>query len=946
MAGESLGTIRGQMILDVKQALAAYTSARQAHVATVTALNVGAGALVASSAAIAGVGGIMAAGILHAVDAAAQFERKLDYFGAVSDSTQAEYDAIREKALQLGADTIYSADQIAESFVELGKAGVGARDIIDGIGEGVANLGAAADIPLDAAAKIIMAAVQTFDLGADQAVMVADKLAGAANASIIDVEDLGVSLKYVGGVAASLGIPFQDVNTALGILGESGIKGSTAGTSLRQVLLALGGGTKKAKVALQDLGIITEDGGNKFFTAEGKAKSLAEIFQVLQDATAGMTDKQKTATMQQIFAVRALPSLISLTKAGAAGFDEMGAAIDKTTAMEVAGKRLDNLSGDIEILRGNIDTLVISSGSQVQEFARGFVQGITDIIQVFLDLPGSVQGGILVFAAVASVLLIVVGAIGMFAGAVLQIISLATIMGPVWIAIGSALKAVTTAFWALNAAMLANPIILIIVAIIAIIAALIWFFTQTELGKEIWANFVQFLTESWANIVSFATDTFNNLGNFFSDLWTNIVSFFNDAIAFIVNLFLTWHPLGIIINNWEAIVDFFVTLWNNIINGVVSFVTGFITFFQELPAKIGAFFAALPAMIGYALGFLLGTIVRVFMTIWTWLITNVPLIITNVVTFFQELPGKIVAFFIQLYTDVTTWVYNMQVQVLIWVMGLVNGFISWVQQLPGQIAAFFIQMYNDVVSWLTNLVASAIALAYSIYTGIINWVQQLPGMILQFFMDVYNNATRILTDVVNAALRFGADVYNNIRNGIEGIPRLVTNIFNNVIGAFNDMVSDAFNAAQEFAAGLWEGFKDGLGIHSPSYIEHAMWAITGVIGDETERMKKQVRIVQGLGNGISEIGNNLSFGDQLDRDLISLQNSLAAAKGLRSEVAMSSTFGVESPEAARIAELNETLAAIADKDTINVEKLEVNNAKQETAAESLPKAIRKTVDIL
>src|SRR5690606_16652413 len=138
------------------------------------------------------------------------------------------------------------------------------------------------------------------------------------------------------------------------------------------VLLGLNGSTDKARRALEELGIITEDGGNKFFTAEGKAKSLAEIFQILQDATAGYSDQQRTATLQQIFAVRSLPSLIALMKAGSAGFEEFAAAIDSTTAAEVAAQRLDNLAGDVEKFKGAVDSLNITFGNNFQGAARVF----------------------------------------------------------------------------------------------------------------------------------------------------------------------------------------------------------------------------------------------------------------------------------------------------------------------------------------------------------------------------------------------------------------------------------------------------------------------------------------------------------------------------------------------------------------------------------------------
>ena len=486
----SLGTIRGQMLLDVNQAIASYTAARLAHLQTVTALRTGGGALMAAGAGIAAMGAGMLAGLMVAVNASADFERRMSYVGAVTGATTEQMDALRTKAIQLGQDTIFSAGQIADSFVELAKSGVTTEDIIGGIGQAVAALGAAADIPLDTAANIIMAAVQTFQLGADQAVHVADLLAGAANASIVDVQDLGVSLKYVGGIASALNIPIESVADALALLGTYGIKGSTAGTSLRQILVSLTGATKPATAMLKELGIITEDGSNKFFDAAGSAKPLAEIFQILQDATRGLSDEQKVAAYRTIFQNRALAAALDLTKSGAKGFADMNAQISQTTAWDVSQKRLNNLSGDIEILRGNIETLAITQGSQLQAFLRGLVQGITQMVQWFTNLDASTQGTIIRIVAITGVVLTVVGVFGMFAGAVLNMISLAIRLKDAWLLFKTAQTAVTAGTWAMNAAFLANPITWIIIAIVALVAAFIYLWKNNEGFRNFFINFV------------------------------------------------------------------------------------------------------------------------------------------------------------------------------------------------------------------------------------------------------------------------------------------------------------------------------------------------------------------------------------------------------------------------------------------------------------------------
>lgn len=891
---ETLGTIRGQLILDVRQALASYTAARQQHISTVTALHTGAGAMTASGAAIAGVGAIMAAGFLTAVDAAAKFEKKLDIFGAVSDSTQAEYEAISEKALQLGADTIYSAGQIADSFIELAKSGVDAQGIIDGIGDAVANLGAATDLPLTEAATSLTTILNTFGLEATDAVAVVDKLSGAANSSSIDVTDLITTMTYAGASAKTAGISFEDINTSIALLGERGIKGSKAGTGLRQVIDKLIAPTKTGTSALKELGIITEDGTNKLLNMDGSLKPIPALLDSL-NAALPENKAERIDILGQIFPITSLPTVLNLIDGGSAGIARLNEEINKTTALEIAGKRLNNLSGDIEILSGNLDTLLISGGGGFQGFARTLVQGLTDIVQAFMDLPSGVQTSIFAVIAIVAAILLFVGTLGIFAGAILNMTALALQLGTAFPGLMSAFGALVTGLrsviavtWAWTASLLANPVVLIVVGILALIAALVFFFTQTELGREVWANFTQFLTEAWANISSFAITVFTELGNFFTELWANVVGFFTEAINFIVDLFYNFNPVGIIISNWSGIVAFFTELWTSITTGITSFIDGSIAFFQALPNNIVAFFQALPQRIGYIIGFVVGTIVRGFMMAWTWITTNVPLIINNVVSFFQALPGQVIGFFTDLYNGAVLWLTTMAVQSALKTIEIVNGIITFFKQLPGKVISFFQAVYTNAVTWLTALLTAAIARAQAIYQGIVQFIQQIPGKVIGFFQDMYNRAIAWITSMYNKAIEIAKNISKGVTDGINGLPGLVSGIFNKVVDAIKGAISGAVKAVTSFATGLWEGFKDGLGIHSPSYIEHAMWAITGVIEDETQKMKKQVRTLQGLGNGISEIGNNIGFGDT---GLQQLYESVAATKALEIEYAANAING-------------------------------------------------------
>ena len=844
----TLGTIKGQVIIDTRAAIAAYTALRTAHAATILALNRSSLAF-AAAGTVAGAGAVaLAAGLGVAIKKAADFEKQLDFFGAVSASTQVEMAAISEKALQLGQDTIYSAGQIADSFVELGKAGVPAKLIIDGVGDAVAHLGAAADIPLDRAAQIMTAAVQTFSLAGSEAVHVADLLAGAANASIVEVEDLGVSLKYAGGVAAALKIPVGDVVNALALLGQYGIKGSTAGTSLRQILVSLTGTSKKATKQLEELGIITADGSNKFFDSQGNAKSLAEVFQILQDATAGLSNEQKLAAFKTIFNNRALAAALDLTQAGADGFAKMNEELSKTTAAEVSAKRLDNLAGDVEILRGNIDTLLIKAGTPFQDFLRGIVQNVTKVIQAFANLSPETQSLIFKILAFAAAGLAVIAGLSGFIGLLFNIghgiMTLVSAFKLLW----AGLQMAMMAFRALGVAMFTNPVGLVIVGIIALIAAIIWLWNNCEWFR----NAVVAVWEAIKTGFSAVVNWFKGLPAWFSDLWNNIKTGAENVWNNIVNFFTVTIP------------GFFQNAWNTINSGVTSFVDSFLTFWRELPEKVKSWvsqlvngvidwFAQLPYRVGYALGFLLGVAVGWIINLHNAIVTKVSEIYQAVVNWFQLLPGRVAEFFSILWANAVNWFTQTRDSVIQKALEIYNGVVDWVQKLPGRVSEFFSQLWNNIVNWLTRTVNTAKEKAIAIYTAIVNWVQGLPGRIGEFFSEMYNKARNALSNLWTAAKDFGANIYNGLVEWVRKIPGAVQDAIGNAIQAFKDMVGRAFNAAKDFASGLWEGFKNGLGINSPSFIEKQMVQITRVVGEETGQLRGQVRKVQYLGSKLTSI---------------------------------------------------------------------------------------------
>lgn len=353
----------------------------------------------------------IAAGFGLAVKSAADFEKVLSGIKAVTGASSQDMEQMRQKALQLGADTKFSASEAAQAMEELAKAGVSIPDILNGAADAAVNLAAAGGTDLKTAAELSANAMNQFALSAKDLPQVADLIAGAANASAIDVEEFGLSLKQVGAVAHLTGLNFKDTAVAIAILGNAGIKGSDAGTSLKTMLSNLVPHSGKARDEMKELGIITKKGGNEFFDAAGKARPLAEISQVLQNALKNQTKEQKLATLNTLFGSDAIRAAAILTEQGADGFNKMAGAMTKVKAADVAKTRMDNLSGSVEQLKGSFETMLIKLGSGGQGPLKSLVDSLTKLVNGFNNLSNGTRQTITVIALSTGVFLLLGSAV-------------------------------------------------------------------------------------------------------------------------------------------------------------------------------------------------------------------------------------------------------------------------------------------------------------------------------------------------------------------------------------------------------------------------------------------------------------------------------------------------------------------------------------------------------
>lgn len=327
------------------------------------------GAMLGTTMQMAGMAGI-GFGIFDAVKKYADFEEEMSAVRAISGATGDEFQRLKEKAIQMGADTKFSALESAQAFKYMGMAGWKTNEMIGGIA-GIMNLAAASGEDLAMTSDIVTDSLSAFGLQAKDSAMFADVLAAAATNSNTNVALMGQTFKYAAPVAGALGFSVQDTALAVGLMANQGIKGSEAGTALRAMMTRLVKPTKESGEAMDILGLNILD-------ANGKMKPFRDIIADIREGMKKLSPDSKAAVAGMLAGQEAMSGLLALVNSPYEDFDKLAGAIDNSSgaAERMAKIRMDNLKGDLEQLSGDWDSFTTKlMGGSIGGF-RDIVQGI------------------------------------------------------------------------------------------------------------------------------------------------------------------------------------------------------------------------------------------------------------------------------------------------------------------------------------------------------------------------------------------------------------------------------------------------------------------------------------------------------------------------------------------------------------------------------------------
>lgn len=367
-----------------------------------------------------------------------------------------------------------------------------------------------------------------------------------------------------------------------------------------------------------------------------------------------------------------------------------------------------------------------------------------------------------------------------------------------------ATKAATGVQAAFNAVMNANPIMLVITAIGALVAGLIWFFTQTETGRAAWASFTAFLSSAWQSAVAFVTGLGQNIANFFTQTIPN-------AIQSVIQWFQQLpSAIGTALSN----------LITSIGTWAVSFGQSALQAGQQFVSNIANFLTNLPATIAYWLAYGITFVVLWAAQLGSQAISAGQQFLTNLGTFFMQLPGNIWNWLTSTVASVASWAAQMGANALSAGSQFLSNVGTFISQLPSNVGSWLSGAISAAASFVGQMASNAVNAGSRFLSSIGSYISQVPGRISAGLSGAISAVGSFAGSMASGALRAGQQFLSNLVNTLASIPGRMASIGSQIVsGLVNGITGSIGRVASAILGGVNDAIakvKNMLGIHSPS----------------------------------------------------------------------------------------------------------------------------------
>ncbi|MDO5546700.1 MAG: phage tail tape measure protein [Eubacteriales bacterium] len=706
-------------------------------------------------------------------------------------------EALRDLAKQMGSETAFSASECADAMNYLALAGYDTQEIYDTLPT-VLNLAAAGGIDLASASDMVTDAMSALGMETSEADTMVDQMSKTASTTNTSVAQLGEAILTIGATAKTVKGGTAELNTALGILANNGIKGAEGGTHLRNVILALQSPTDKAAACMESLGV-------EVYDSEGNMRSLNDILGDLNTSMDGMTSAEKQNIISSIFNKTDLAAVNSLLSNTGDSWDSLQQSITESggAAQQMADTQLDNLSGQITILKSALEGLAISFGEILMPKIRAAAKKIQEFVDKLNGMNDEQKETVLKIAAVVAAIgpmLILFGKVTSTVGTAMKGFSgLTKGIAKLGVKIAGSSGSITGLGSALGA--VAGPV-LAVVAVIGTLAAA--FATLWKTNDEFRENIIGTWNQIKETISGFCqgiVDRLNSLGFEFesitevlSAVWqgfcdllapvfegvfnhiANTLSTVLDVILGIVDVFISVFQ-GDWSGAWEAVKGIFTTMWE-----------GLVSWFENILGTLKGVADVVLGWFGTSWDEVWNAVSTTFTNIWNGIITffsNTWETIKNVVSVGIQFIGSL----LEAAWDIITLPFQ-----LIW-------------ENCGDTITSIWETIKTTVGNAINAVSTTLS---SVMNAIQTTISTIWTAISTKISTVVNSIKTTVSTVFNAIKTTATTIWNGIKTSIftvvDGVKTKVTTVFNSV----KSTLSSVFSSIKSTATSVWNGIKSAI----------------------------------------------------------------------------------------------------------------------------------------
>lgn len=837
------------------------------------------------------------------VKTAANFESAMSKVSAISGATGNDLVKLNEKAKEMGAATKFSATESAEAFQYMAMAGWDTQAMLDGI-SGIMNLAAADGLDLATTSDIVTDALTAFGLKAEDSGHFADVLATASSAANTNVSMLGESFKYVAPLAGTMGYSVEDTATALGLMANSGIKASQAGTTLRSALSRLANPTEAVAAALQKYNIVQTEttkvvdseklkkaqktyeknmlaqyqAQNKFNTVvekygensyeatvaqeklrqandalrestenlqreqegtaesttvvsdvltdeNGNMRSLTDVLKLFRENMKGLSEDEQAQAASAIFGQQAMSGMLAIINASDEDFENLANSIGNADgrAQEMADTMLNNLNGQITILKSQLEGLAIQIGNALMPVVKSIVERIQSFAEWLSNLSQEQQEMVIKIG-------LVVAAIGPL------LIIIGTLISKVSSTIDIYTKLATNITTRLVPAIsgISAPVLAIVAVIGILIAAFVNLWKNNEEFREkilaLWEKLKQVFSEfikSFVDKIKELKEKTEPIIEKIKIIWNKFCEFlapiFEGAFAQVINILKTVFDaildvldifISVFSGDWEgalnAVKKLFSNIWDNIKKIFKTTVdtikdaanvffgwfgtswdevwTGIKNFFVEIWDKIIEFFSGIKDKFAG----LLGSIKNAFSEAWD----VIKIIWDKVSPYFEKIWEFIKGTFKEVPNTLSNF-FNKAREAIEKIWDAVGPYFEkvWkaIKFVFSVVVDFFKMIFENAWIAIKTVWNVVIDFFKGIWDGIALVFSVVKGVLTGDFSDAWESVKRVF----GTTIEFFSDLWNGIKR-----------IFGNVFEFFRDTFSRGFDAIKDVFSGIGNFFKD------------------------------------------------------------------------------------------------------------------------------------------